>query len=31
MKKIKGKQDFHIEKDINDDLKDGIDTYKREL
>lgn len=31
MKKIKGKQDFHIERDINDDLKDGIDTYKREL
>ena len=29
VKKIKNKQDVQIEKDINDDLRDGVSTYKR--
>ena len=31
VKKIKNKQDVQIEKDINDDLRDGVSTYKREV
>ena len=31
VKKIKGKQDHQIEKDINDDLKEGVAAYKQEV
>ena len=31
VKRIKGKQDSQIEKDINDELKDGVATYKQEV
>lgn len=31
VKKIKNKQDYQIEKDINDDLRDGVSTYKQEV
>ena len=30
VKRIKNKQDVQIDKDINDDLREGVATYKRE-